>query len=501
MNDWLTIGIQNATVEFVLLASAALLLLSIFASKISTRLGIPALLLFLVIGMLIGEDGPGNIPFNDAKLAQSLGVVALAFILFSGGMNTEWTRIRPVLIGGVSLATVGVLVTAGIIGVVMSRVFGLTLVEGLLIGAIVAPTDAAAVFSVLSGRGVGLKGRMIPLLEMESGSNDPMAIFLTVGMIQLLLNPAETTGLTLGILFVQQMGVGALVGYAAGQLLTTMINRSRLEYDGLYPVLTIAFVMLTYGATAALGGNPFLAVYLAGLMLGQRDFIHKKSLLRFHDGLAWLMQIVMFLTLGLLVTPSEMTPLVVEGLVVSAVLIFAARPASVFLSLLFTRMTLREKLMISWVGLKGAAPIVLATFPLLAGLDETRTIFNIVFFVVLTSVLLQGTTIPWVARLLRVDKKASNRRQYPIEFTRTKGIKADLFEVEIPDNSVVVGRQILDFGLPPGCLIVLIGRDSNFIVPNGNTVIQARDTLLVLTDPSRLRLLETMIAQTTMSES
>ncbi|MCC2626510.1 MAG: putative Potassium/proton antiporter, partial [Thermomicrobiales bacterium] len=291
------------TIEYFLLAAAGLLLLSVIASKAFGRMGIPALLLFLGIGMLAGSDGPGGIHFDNPWLAQSLGVVALTFILFAGGMDTEWASVRRVLGIGISLSTVGVAVTAGLVGWFATTALNMSWFEGLLIGAIVSSTDAAAVFAVMRSRYVGLRGPLKPLLELESGSNDPMAVFLTIGLISLITGQSSSP-LDLVPMFIRQMVLGATIGYGIGKLMVLLINRLRLEYEGLYPVLTLSLVLLTYSGSAWLGGNGFLAVYIAGLMMGNSQFVHKRSLTRFHDGLAWLMQITMFLALGLQVFPT-----------------------------------------------------------------------------------------------------------------------------------------------------------------------------------------------------
>jgi potassium/hydrogen antiporter len=465
----------------ILIAIAVLLLISILASKISDRFGVPALLLFLVLGMLAGSDGPGGIYFDDAAVAQSVGILALVLILFSGGLDTEWVQARGVLREGLLLATVGVLVTALVIGVAARALLGFGLLESLLLGAIVSSTDAAAVFSVLRSQGIGLKGRLTPLLELESGSNDPMAVFLTVGLIQLITQPGLPWTSLIG-LFLQQMILGAVLGYGFGRLAVLVINRLRLSHEGLYPVVTIAFVLLTFGLTDYLGGSGFLAVYLAGIVLGNHEFIHRRSLMRFHDGLAWLMQIAMFLTLGLLAFPSRLVPIMGVGLLIAACLIFVARPLSVFISLAFSRMHWSEKALVSWVGLRGAVPIVLATFPLLAGLPHADQVFNIVFFIVLTSVLLQGTTIPAAARLLGVQAPVRQRRVYPLEFTPVGGFKSELKEFHVQPASEMVGRAIFELGLPEEFLVILIARANDFMQPSGGTTLEAGDTLLVLAD-------------------
>jgi potassium/hydrogen antiporter len=467
------------SIEQLLLVASVLLILSILASKTAVVLGVPALLVFLLIGMLAGSDGPGGIYFDDARLAQSLGVVALATILFAGGLDTEWRSVWPVLGRALALATFGVLLTAVLLGGFVSSVLGYALLDGLLLGAIVSSTDAAAVFAVLRSRNVSLEGSLKPLLELESGSNDPMAVFLTTGLIRLVTIPAASVA-ELAPAFVVQMALGAAVGYGLGRLMILLVNRLRLEYEGLYPVLTLSFVLLTYGATAVLGGNGFLAVYVAGLVMGNHDFIHKRSLTRFHDGLAWLMQIAMFLTLGLLVFPSRLPAVIGVGLLVSLFLMFVARPVSVFLTLSVTRTPFREQAMVAWVGLRGAVPIILATFPLVAGVPRADHIFNLVFFIVLTSVLLQGTLIPVVARWLRVDAPLPATPPLLPEALSPPDLKAALVELAVPRDSAAVGRQVVELGLPAGALIVLIRRGGEMFVPSGGTVIAADDVLLVV---------------------
>jgi len=386
-------------IEHLLLGVSTLLLLSVLASKASDRLGVPALLLFLFIGMLAGSEGPGGIEFDYPRLAQSLGVVALTLILFSGGLDTHWRSIRPVLWSGIALSTIGVILTAAFVAWFAASVLNFSVLEGMLLGAIVSSTDAAAVFTVLRGRQARLRGHLTPLLELESGGNDPMSVFLTVGTIAL-LTQRDTPVISLLPLFLQQMILGALIGYSMGQAMVFLINRVRLEHEGLYMVLSLALALFTYGITASVGGNGFLAIYLAGLILGNSEVSHRDYLTRFHNGQAWLMQILMFLTLGLQVFPSHIVPVIGIGLVLSMFLMLVARPVSVFLTLTPANFTLKEKLLISWVGLRGAVPIILATFPLIAGIPKAEMIFNLVFFIVLTSILLQGTSLPIVARWL-----------------------------------------------------------------------------------------------------
>jgi len=468
-------------VEYIFVGAAFLLLLSIIASKTSGRVGVPALLFFLIIGMLAGSEGIGGIDFDDPWLAQSLGVLALAFILFSGGLDTDWRIVKPVLWKGIALSTLGVLGTACLVGWFSATVLNLSLFEGFLLGAIVSSTDAAAVFAVLRSKRVSLKDPIKPLLELESGSNDPMAVFLTIGFIHLLTH-VEASLADFIPMFFSQMVVGAALGYGGGRAAIFVINHLRLEYEGLYSVYTLTVVLLTYGAAVSLGGNGFLAVYLTGLVMGNSNFIHKRSIMRFHDGLAWLMQIAMFLTLGLLVFPSRLLPIAGVSILVSLFLMFVARPVSVLTILLLAKMSFREKTMVSWVGLRGAVPIVLATFPLLAKLPNAGMIFDIVFFIVLTSVLMQGTSIPMIARWLKVDVPLPPKPQVPVEIGPTCNLKNELVEITISPDSTAVGKQIVELGLPPGTLIVLISRDGECFAPGGGTVLAENDALLLFAE-------------------
>lgn len=473
------------SIDYVLLIGSVLILLSITIARISDNFGLPALLLFLGIGMLAGSEGPGGIYFDDAALAQSIGIMALIFILFSGGLDTNWNEVRPVFRQGAVLATLGVLLTALAVGLFVSGILHVPLLNGLLLGAIVSSTDAAAVFSVLRSKHVSLRGKLKPLLELESGSNDPMAVFLTVGLIQLLMNPEASAGSIAG-LFLLQMCLGTAFGFASGKAMIFTINHLKLAYEGLYPVLSLAFAVLTYAATAVAGGSGFLAVYIAGIIAGNSEFVHKRSLLRFFDGLAWLSQITMFLTLGLLVFPSRIVPVIGVGLLVSVFLMLVARPLSVFLSLARAKLGWKEKVFVSWVGLRGAVPTILATFPLIAGVQDAELIFNVVFFIVITSALLQGWSIPVAARLLHVDAPFHLKRRSPLEFASVEGVDTDLVDLTVPFGSSVAGKSIVELGLPRDSLIVLITRDENFVVPSGGTVLQEGDTVLVLITKNNL---------------
>jgi cell volume regulation protein A len=397
------------SIELLFVIFSGLIILSILTIKLSVRLGIPSLTLFLIVGMLAGSDGVGGLYFDNPALVQTLGVIALALILFSGGLDTEWTGVRPVLWNGLALSTIGVLLTALLVGWFVSWVQGFSFMEGLLLGAIVASTDAAAVFMVLRARNVKLPRTLAHLLELESGSNDPMAVVLTVALIQLLTNPSTNLADLLRF-FVVQMTVGTIAGVAMGELIRWTLNTLKLELRGIYPVLSVAFALLTYGLAAELHGSGFLAVYLAGLFMRRHSVVHQRNLVQFHEGLAWLMQITMFLILGLQVFPARLVPIAAVGLLVSLFLIFIARPASVYVSLALSRLTFREQTLVAWVGLRGAVPIVLATFPLLAGIQQADTIFHLVFFIALTSVVLQGPPIPWITRLLKLDRAPEERR-------------------------------------------------------------------------------------------
>ncbi|HMX95360.1 MAG TPA: potassium/proton antiporter, partial [Elusimicrobiota bacterium] len=444
---------------------------------------VPAILLFLAVGMLSGSEGLGGIAFDNARWAQTAGTVALAFILFAGGLETEWAAVRPVLVRGLSLSTLGVALSAGAMALFARAALGLSWAEGFLLGSIIASTDAAAVFAVLKSASVRLKGSLRPLLEFESGSNDPMAVFLTLAAVSW-LSPSGKSPVRLPLDFAIQMGLGLAVGVGGGWGARRLLNAVRLGYEGLYPALTLSLVLVVYGLTDRLGGNGFLAVYTAGLALGNGNFLHKKSLRRFHDGLGWLMQIGMFLTLGLLVFPSRLVSVAGTGLAVSFFLMFVARPISVFLSLSGSAVPTREKWLLSWVGLRGAVPIVMATFPLLAGVPKSDLFFNIVFFVVLTSALVQGTTIPWVARRLGLEAPPEDPRRVPLRLESALGGGARLEDFILPYNSPRVGQRLVALGLPKDSLIALIGRGDQFLVPDGGTVLEAGDVLWVLANES-----------------
>ncbi len=475
-------GIAAAQVVFIV---GLLVMVSVLANRISDRLGVPTLLVFIAVGMLAGSDGIGGIYFDDPHVTNLIGVFALAYILFSGGLDTEWRKVRCVVRSAALLATVGVVLTALLVGVFASHLLQIPLLEGLLLGAIVSSTDAAAVFAVLRSRGVGLKGRVGALLELESGSNDPMAVLLTVTLLGLVTGQSVDPGRVAFTLVLNLVG-GLALGLALGYLVSRFLDRLHLEYEGLYPVLTMSLVLVIYGASEMLGCNGFLAVYVTGIVIATRGFRFKRYLTKFHDGLGWLMQILLFLTLGLLVFPSQLPQVALPALLVALFLMFVARPVAVYLMLLGSRFNLRERTLVAWTGLRGAVPIVLATFPFLEGYEKSSVLLHIVFFVVLLSALLQGRTLMTVARWLGVDEPLAARPSNPIEVERVEGMKSESREVEVPPESAAVNRPIASLGLPAGVLIVLIRREDSFLVPRGETRLRPFDTLTLLGDLDQL---------------
>lgn len=472
---------MDITTENVLLIGSLLLLISIFAGKTSYKFGVPTLVLFLLVGILAGSEGIGKINFEDPHLAQFIGIVSLNFILFSGGLDTSWKSIKPVMWQGISLSTLGVLITALSVGAFVSFITDFTIYEGLLLGAIVSSTDAAAVFSILRSKNLALKSNLRPTLELESGSNDPMAYFLTIAFLGLAINQDESI-YSIIPLFLQQIIIGTILGFGFGKLSKIIINRIKLDFEGLYPVLAIALMFISFSATDFFGGNGFLAVYLSAVYLGNHSIIHKRTIMRMFDGLAWLMQIVLFLTLGLLVFPSHVLPVVGIGIFVSTFLILIARPLSVFISLMFFRMKMRRRWYISWVGLRGAVPIVFATYPLLAGIDKADMIFNIVFFVSLSSVLIQGTTLSIVAKWMRVALPGKIKPRSPVDTFLNDGAKSFIREIVIPEESYIIGKRIVELRFPRKAIIAMISRNDKFITPSGSTEIEPNDMLIILTE-------------------
>ena len=472
---------MHLTIENILLVGSLLLLLSIIVRKTSYKFGVPTLLLFLVIGMLAGSDGIGGIHFGNPKIAQFIGIVSLNFILFSGGLDTNWNSVKPILKEGIALSTLGVLLTALSVGLFVFLVTDFTVYESMLLGSIVSSTDAAAVFSILRSKSLALKTNLRPTLELESGSNDPMAYVLTIAFLTLVINQDQSIFSVIP-LFLQQMILGAIAGFVFGKLSKFIINRIKLDFEGLYPTLVIAMMFITFSATDFLGGNGFLAIYICAVYLGNQDIIHKKTIFRMYDGLAWLMQIVLFLTLGLLVYPSEIIPYIGIGLLISLFLIFVARPIGVFLSLIFFKMKLRRRFYISWVGLRGAVPIVFATYPLLAGIEKADIIFNIVFFISVTSVLVQGTTLSVVAKWLHVALPEKVKKITEVDQLILDLPKSALQEFHVSPEMYAVNRRIIDLHFPSSAFIIMIKRAGKYIRPGGSTEVRADDILMVLAD-------------------
>lgn len=472
---------MNLTIENILLIGSLLLFISIIVGKTSYRFGVPTLILFLLIGMLAGSDGIGGIWFDNPEWAQFIGIVSLNFILFSGGLDTNWSAVKPVLWEGLTLSTLGVLLTALSLGAIVWYLTDFTIYESLLLGSIVSSTDAAAVFSILRSKNLALRTNLRPTLELESGSNDPMAYVLTLAFLSLVINQDQSL-LSIIPLFLQQMILGAAAGFLFGKVSKYVINRISLGFEGLYPVLVISLMFITFSATDTIGGNGFLAIYICSVYLGNQDLIHKRSILKMFDGLAWLMQIVLFLTLGLLVFPTQILPVMGIGLLISVCQILVARPLSVFISTLPFKMKNRRRLYISWVGLRGAVPIVFATYPLLAGIDKAGMIFNIVFFISVTSVLIQGTTLSIVAKWLGVAIPEGEKALLPTEALLTEHPKTVMEEIDILPGCHAVDQKIVDLGFPQSAIIAMIKRGDNYLTPNGSTEIKADDTLIVLSD-------------------
>ena len=466
------------SINTVLFLTAILLLLGIGSSKFSARIGMPMLVLFLGVGMLAGSEGLGRIAFENYRLANSIGSVALALILFDGGLRTSMHSVRAVWRPALSLATLGVALTSGLTGLAAALVLDIPLLHGLLLGAIVGSTDAAAVFSILRTSGLRLPRRLSDTLEVESGSNDPMAIFLTVGLIGLITGTADSPA-GLAMLFLLQFGVGSVVGVAVGLVATWAVNRINLDYAGLYPVLVLAFGLLTFGLAAVLGGSGFLAVYIAGIVLGSRSLVYRNGIFQFHDAAAWLGQIALFVMLGMLSFPSRLAGVAVDGLLIALALTFFARPLAVALSTLPFGFNLRETIFLSWVGLKGAVPITLATFPLLAGVEHGTLIFNVVFFVVLVSAVTQGWSLPLVARWLRLGTRSASTAPVSVEINALRHVDGEIVEYRVAAEANVAERTLRELALPYEVTVTLVVRGNEVIMPRGRTVLAPGDRVFV----------------------
>ena len=472
--------------EAMLLMASIIFFFSIIAGKAGYRFGLPALLLFLGVGMLFGSDGLG-IQFNNPQAVQYIGMLALSIILFSGGMDTKVSDIKPIATQGVLLATVGVLLTTLITGGFIYYVFQyfsnyvtLTFPESLLMAAVMSSTDSASVFSILRSKGVYLKERLRPTLELESGSNDPMAYMLTL----LLIAYIQVGGMNFSDALLQllvQLSVGAIAGYLLGRLAVLLINHLNLNNESLYPILLMTMAFFTFAATSLCKGNGYLAVYVAGLVVGNAKILHKKSIGTFFDGFAWLWQIVMFLSLGLLVNPHELLPVAPIGLAVGLFMIIVARPATIFLTLLpFKNFSTRGKLYISWVGLRGAVPIIFATYPWIAGVAHGSMFFNIVFFITILSLLIQGTTVTLSAKWLGLIDEPERKDEFGIELP--DNIKSAMSEIDITPAVLSHGNKLMDLTLPDHTLAVMVKRDGRYFIPKGNTELKENDKLLMISD-------------------
>jgi len=481
---------MSIAIELVLLAVSVLFFLSILAGKAGYKFGVPALLLFLAVGMLFGSDGLG-IQFESIELAQVVGTVALCIILFSGGMDTKIEDIRPVLAQGVVLATLGVLLTALMTGVAIWFVLGKTmpgagigLMASLLLASTMSSTDSASVFSILRSKGLLLKNNLKPMLELESGSNDPMAYVLTITLIAIVGSDTEPDYLMAALNLFMQLAIGGISGYFLGKVAVFTINRLDIDNRSLYPILVFTFCIFIFSFTYFVKGNGFLAVYVGGLVIGNSRFVHKRSALNFFDGMAWMSQLLMFLTLGLLVNPSELVPIIVPGIIISVLIILVTRPISVMICLLpFRKMPKKDKIFISWVGLRGAVPIIFAIMVLAADIPNARLMFNIVFFCTLVSLVVQGTTLSQMAKLLNlVDEPSTIKglKNFDVEFSDE--IKSVTSEMKITKQALEKGNHLMDLRLPEKTIVVMVKRDGLFFVPNGKTVLMENDRLLVITD-------------------
>ena len=474
----------------ILLIGSILLFVSIAVSKTSARFGVPTLLLFLIVGMLFGSDGLG-IQFNDMKDAQFVGMIALCIILFSGGMDTKFHEIKPVLAPGLVLSTVGVLLTAVFTGIFIWWLSGMqwsniyfAFLPSLLLASTMSSTDSASVFAILRSQKMNLKHNLRPMLELESGSNDPMAYMLTIVLIQLITAESNEAG-AIVISFLQQFIFGGLIGYGTGKLAVYIINKLNLDNKSLYPIFMLAVVFFTFSVCDLFNGNGYLAVYISGMMIGNSKIANRKEISTFFDGLTWLFQIIMFILLGLLVNPREMLDVACVAMLIAGFMILIGRPLSVALCLLpFRKITARSKLYISWVGLRGAVPIIFATYPVVANVEGADQIFNIVFFITLLSLILQGTTLPFFARKLGLSapmEKTGN--DFGVELPDE--IDTDLTDITVTPAMIADGDTLKDMSLPQGTLVMIVKRGTEFLVPNGSLHLQVGDKLLLISEGSK----------------
>lgn len=474
----------------ILLITGLILLFCVASSKILYKYGIPVLVIFLGMGMLMGSDGIGGIYFNSPSVAEKLSNIGLLFIMFSGGFETSWKTAKPVAAASIVLASLGVAMTAFLIGIFAYFVLGFSFLEGMLLGSIISSTDAASVFSILRSKNLNLKNGLAPMLEMESGSNDPMAYMLTTIFISLIVGKEQN----IILLLTSQIVIGLLIGLLVGKIGVWIINNIKLDIDGLYYIVVISLALISLSSSNLIGGNGFLAVYITGLIIGNSRIIHKINLVRYFDGISWLMQIMLFFTLGLLVFPSQLPEIALKGIITAAFIILVARPIAVFIILTFFKKSNKDKLLVSWVGFRGAAAIVFATYPLTEGLPIANEIFNIVFFIAVVSVLVQGTFfIPLAKKLNLISEDQTTLKTFT---DYTGEIYADLLEIEIPISRGLKEKAIMDLDIPEDVLIVMIKRDDKLITPKGNTMIKQGDTLMILGDEESLMRIDSITKET-----
>lgn len=476
------------TAENILLIGSVLIFSSIIISKTGYRFGIPTLLLFLLVGMLFGSDGLG-LQFNSAEDAQFIGMIALSIILFSGGMDTKFQDIKPVLKPGIVLSTVGVLLTTVLTGVFIYFLSGLThtnieltMMASLLLAATMSSTDSASVFSLLRSQRMNLKENLRPMLELESGSNDPMAYMLTIVLIQIISSGSELSLAVVGRDLLVQFLIGGSVGYAFGRFAVWLVNRINLSNSSLYPILLLSLVFATFTITDLLKGNGYLAVYIAGVIVGNARLVYRKEINTFMNGLTWLFQIIMFLSLGLLVNPHEMLDIAAVALLIGLFMIVIARPVSVFACLLpFRNISNKARLFVSWVGLRGAVPIIFATYPVIAGIEGSQQLFNIVFFITLLSLVVQGMSISSFARWLHLDlPEEKEGNEFGVELPDE--IDTKLEDMTLTTEMLAGGNRLKDMNIPKGSLVMLVKRGNEFIIPNGQVELHAGDKLLFISE-------------------
>ena len=472
--------------EPILLVGSILMLAGIMAGKVGTRFGVPALLLFLITGMIFGSSGLG-IQYNDAGHTQFVGMIALTVILFFGGLETKFIEIRPILGPGITLSTLGVLLTTVSFGGFLYGMDQLgfapvhfTFPIALLLAATMSSTDSASVFALLRSKNMHLKEGLRPILELESGSNDPMAYMLTIALIQYVTGGSEGSIGSILLTFLLQFSVGGLLGYAMGWLTVKFLNKANIGNEALYPILLLCAVFLTFSATTLLQGNGYLAVYIMGVVVGNKKVIHKKSIVTFFDGLTWLLQISLFIILGLFVDAHNLLPIAGFALLAGLFMIFVARPLAVHLCLVFfPSISMRGRWFLSWVGLRGAVPIIFATYPLMSQVEGAETLFNIVFFITLLSLLIQGSTMPAVARLLKLDEEAKNEVSlFGVEIPQHTG--AQMVEREVTNEMLSDGRLLMEIDLREEELVILVRRGDNYMVPKGKLALEVGDILLIV---------------------